>query len=97
MALATAADSRVICCEPDATYARHARDWCPADRTISMKFNILIIFFATHFQKIVSTKRRRVNSNFLSRTSSALSCILYRNTRVPLLRVGNSEILTGNL
>jgi predicted O-methyltransferase YrrM len=27
MALATAADSRVICCEPDATYARHARDW----------------------------------------------------------------------
>ena len=27
MALATAADSRVICCEPDVKYANHARDW----------------------------------------------------------------------
>jgi len=27
MALATADDSRVICSEPDATYANHARDW----------------------------------------------------------------------
>jgi len=27
MALATADDARVICCEPDPTYARHARDW----------------------------------------------------------------------
>ena len=27
MALATADDAKVICCEPDAKYARHARDW----------------------------------------------------------------------
>ena len=27
MALATADDARVICCEPDGNYARHARDW----------------------------------------------------------------------
>ena len=27
MALATADDAKVICCEPDANYARHARDW----------------------------------------------------------------------
>ena len=27
MALATADDAQVICCEPDAVYAQHARDW----------------------------------------------------------------------
>jgi len=27
MALATADDARVLCCEPEAKYARHARDW----------------------------------------------------------------------
>jgi len=27
MALATADDARVICCEPDTQYSRHARDW----------------------------------------------------------------------
>lgn len=27
MALATADDARVICCEPDSKYAKHARDW----------------------------------------------------------------------